>query len=68
MFCECVFLHVSTTALRIHNHTVLSTSHNSSSVYANDSAYTNISATVGEDKEKTVSWFTQFEMCRDKIQ
>ncbi|TRY58665.1 hypothetical protein DNTS_028446 [Danionella cerebrum] len=32
-------------AVRIHNHTVL-TSHNSSSVYANDSAYTNISATV----------------------
>ncbi|XP_028851231.1 adhesion G-protein coupled receptor D1 isoform X2 [Denticeps clupeoides] len=34
------------TALRVHNHTVLSTTHNSSSVYANDSAYTNISATV----------------------
>ncbi|XP_062400031.1 adhesion G-protein coupled receptor D1 isoform X2 [Sardina pilchardus] len=36
----------SNITLRIHNHTVLSTSHNSSSVYANDSAYTNISATV----------------------
>nr|XP_015221485.1 PREDICTED: adhesion G-protein coupled receptor D1 isoform X2 [Lepisosteus oculatus] len=33
------------TALRIHNHTVLP-SHNSTSVYTNDSAYTNISATV----------------------
>ncbi|XP_073767208.1 adhesion G-protein coupled receptor D1 isoform X2 [Danio rerio] len=33
------------TAVRIHNHTVLTT-HNSSSVYTNDSAYTNISATV----------------------
>uniref|UniRef100_A0A8C2I3X8 Adhesion G protein-coupled receptor D1 n=1 Tax=Cyprinus carpio TaxID=7962 RepID=A0A8C2I3X8_CYPCA len=32
-------------AVRIHNHTVLTT-HNSSSVYTNDSAYTNISATV----------------------
>ncbi|KAG2470731.1 AGRD1 protein, partial [Polypterus senegalus] len=32
-------------ALRIHNYTVLS-SHNSTSVYANDSAYTNLSATV----------------------
>nr|XP_015221484.1 PREDICTED: adhesion G-protein coupled receptor D1 isoform X1 [Lepisosteus oculatus] len=31
--------------LRIHNHTVLP-SHNSTSVYTNDSAYTNISATV----------------------
>ena len=36
-------------ALRIHNHTVLPSSHNSSYVYSNDSAYTNISATVGED-------------------
>lgn len=35
-------------AVRIHNHTVLPSSHNSSSVYTNDSAYTNISATVGE--------------------
>ncbi|TSO88068.1 Adhesion G-protein coupled receptor D1 [Bagarius yarrelli] len=33
------------TALRIHNHTVLPT-HNSSSVYTNDSAYTNISISV----------------------
>uniref|UniRef100_A0A8C3A6G0 Adhesion G protein-coupled receptor D1 n=1 Tax=Cyclopterus lumpus TaxID=8103 RepID=A0A8C3A6G0_CYCLU len=33
-------------ALRIHNHTVLPSSHNSSYVYTNDSAYTNISATV----------------------
>ncbi|XP_039627981.1 adhesion G-protein coupled receptor D1 isoform X1 [Polypterus senegalus] len=32
-------------SLRIHNYTVLS-SHNSTSVYANDSAYTNLSATV----------------------
>uniref|UniRef100_A0A8D2ZMB6 Adhesion G protein-coupled receptor D1 n=1 Tax=Scophthalmus maximus TaxID=52904 RepID=A0A8D2ZMB6_SCOMX len=31
---------------RIHNHTVLPSSHNSSYVYTNDSAYTNISATV----------------------
>lgn len=37
----------SITAVRIHNHTVLTT-HNSSSVYTNDSAYTNISTTVGE--------------------
>lgn len=35
-------------ALRIHNHTVLPSSHNSSYVYTNDSAFTNISATVGE--------------------
>ncbi|XP_028313815.1 adhesion G-protein coupled receptor D1 isoform X2 [Gouania willdenowi] len=33
-------------AIRIHNHTVLPSSHNSSYVYTNDSAYTNISATV----------------------
>uniref|UniRef100_A0A6Q2YGD4 Adhesion G protein-coupled receptor D1 n=1 Tax=Esox lucius TaxID=8010 RepID=A0A6Q2YGD4_ESOLU len=33
-------------ALQIHKHTVLPPSHNSSSVYTNDSAYTNISATV----------------------
>uniref|UniRef100_A0A8C6Q408 Adhesion G protein-coupled receptor D1 n=1 Tax=Nothobranchius furzeri TaxID=105023 RepID=A0A8C6Q408_NOTFU len=33
-------------ALRIHNHTVLPSSHNSSYVYTNDSTYTNISATV----------------------
>ncbi|XP_041084297.1 adhesion G-protein coupled receptor D1-like isoform X3 [Polyodon spathula] len=33
------------TALRIHNHTVL-LSHNSTSVYTNDSAYTNLTATV----------------------
>ncbi|XP_061842048.1 adhesion G-protein coupled receptor D1 isoform X2 [Nerophis lumbriciformis] len=32
--------------LRIHNHTVLPSSHNTSYVYTNDSAYTNISATV----------------------
>ncbi|MBN3296600.1 AGRD1 protein, partial [Amia calva] len=35
----------SNITLRIHNHTVLP-SHNSASVYTNDSAYTNISATV----------------------
>lgn len=44
LFCVHV---LSITALRIHNHTVLTT-HNSSSVYTNDSTYTNISATVGE--------------------
>uniref|UniRef100_A0A671TKZ5 Adhesion G protein-coupled receptor D1 n=1 Tax=Sparus aurata TaxID=8175 RepID=A0A671TKZ5_SPAAU len=33
-------------AVRIHNHTVLPSSHNSSYVYTNDSTYTNISATV----------------------
>uniref|UniRef100_A0A669EXT9 Adhesion G protein-coupled receptor D1 n=1 Tax=Oreochromis niloticus TaxID=8128 RepID=A0A669EXT9_ORENI len=33
-------------AIRIHNHTVLPSSHNSSYVYTNDSAYTNISATL----------------------
>uniref|UniRef100_A0A665WME4 Adhesion G protein-coupled receptor D1 n=1 Tax=Echeneis naucrates TaxID=173247 RepID=A0A665WME4_ECHNA len=33
-------------SLRIHNHTVLPSSHNSSYVYTNDSAFTNISATV----------------------
>ncbi|KAJ3604356.1 hypothetical protein NHX12_029097, partial [Muraenolepis orangiensis] len=33
-------------APRIHNHTVVPSSHNSSYVYSNDSAYTNISATV----------------------
>uniref|UniRef100_A0A6Q2Y557 Adhesion G protein-coupled receptor D1 n=1 Tax=Esox lucius TaxID=8010 RepID=A0A6Q2Y557_ESOLU len=36
----------STITLQIHKHTVLPPSHNSSSVYTNDSAYTNISATV----------------------
>ncbi|XP_056145082.1 adhesion G-protein coupled receptor D1 [Lampris incognitus] len=36
----------SNITLRIHNHTVLPSSHNSSYVYTNDSAYTNISATV----------------------
>ncbi|XP_036383355.1 adhesion G-protein coupled receptor D1 isoform X2 [Megalops cyprinoides] len=36
----------SNITLRIHNHTVLPPSHNTSSVYTNDSAYTNISATV----------------------
>lgn len=36
-------------ALQIHKHTVLPSSHNSSSVYTNDSAYTNVSATVGEE-------------------
>ncbi|TWW61122.1 adhesion G-protein coupled receptor D1 isoform X1 [Takifugu flavidus] len=35
-----------TITVRIHNHTVLPSSHNSSYVYTNDSAYTNISATV----------------------
>lgn len=35
-------------ALRIHNFTVLP-SHNSTFVYTNDSAYSNFSATVGED-------------------
>ncbi|CAL8343213.1 unnamed protein product [Lota lota] len=39
----------SNITLRIHNHTVLPSSHNSSYVYSNDSAYTNISATVGEN-------------------
>lgn len=39
-------------AVRVHNHTVLPSSHNSSYVYTNDSAYTNISATVGEDDKK----------------
>ncbi|CAB1319683.1 unnamed protein product, partial [Coregonus sp. 'balchen'] len=37
--------HVNGT-LQIHKHTVLPSSHNSSSVYTNDSAYTNVSATV----------------------
>lgn len=43
-FCLCCFC----PAIRIHNHTVLPSSHNSSYVY-NDSAYTNISAILGED-------------------
>lgn len=37
-------------AVRVHNHTVLPSSHNSSYVYTNDSAFTNISATVGENQ------------------
>ncbi|KAM6954462.1 adhesion G-protein coupled receptor D1 [Aplochiton taeniatus] len=36
----------SNISVRIHNHTVLLPSHNSSSVYTNDSDFTNISATV----------------------
>ncbi|KAM9546966.1 adhesion G-protein coupled receptor D1-like isoform 2-T2 [Salvelinus alpinus] len=36
----------SNITLQIHKHTVLPSSHNSSSVYTNDSAYTNVSATV----------------------
>lgn len=43
-FCLCCLC----PAIRIHNHTVLPSSHNSSYVY-NDSAYTNISAILGED-------------------
>lgn len=42
-------------ALRIHNHTVLPSSHNSSYVYTNDSGYTNISAKVGEDRSLPIS-------------
>uniref|UniRef100_A0A9J8DKR3 Adhesion G protein-coupled receptor D1 n=2 Tax=Cyprinus carpio TaxID=7962 RepID=A0A9J8DKR3_CYPCA len=42
---EGIHVRQTTTSVRIHNHTVLTT-HNSSSVYTNDSAYTNISATV----------------------
>lgn len=45
---SCFFSTVCCPAVRIHNHTVLPSSHNSSYVYTNDSAYTNISATVGE--------------------
>ncbi|XP_029294812.1 adhesion G-protein coupled receptor D1 isoform X2 [Cottoperca gobio] len=40
------YVNGTTITLRIHNHTVLPSSHNSSYVYTNDSAYTNISATV----------------------
>ncbi|XP_032373214.1 adhesion G-protein coupled receptor D1 isoform X1 [Etheostoma spectabile] len=40
------YVNGSSITLRIHNHTVLPSSHNSSYVYTNDSAYTNISATV----------------------
>ncbi|XP_072289425.1 adhesion G-protein coupled receptor D1 isoform X2 [Eucyclogobius newberryi] len=40
------YVNGSNITLRIHNHTVLPSSHNSSYVYTNDSAYTNISATV----------------------
>lgn len=55
VLCQCrcespVSLRCLCPALRIHNHTVLPSSHNSSYVYTNDSAYTNISATVGEDQ------------------
>ena len=46
----CFLLCCRCPAVRIHNHTVLPSSHNSSYVYTNDSAYTNISATVGEDQ------------------
>lgn len=48
-------------ALRIHNHTVLPSSHNSSYVYTNDSAYTNISATVGEDP--SLFFLTEIHSC-----
>lgn len=51
-----VFLRCLCPALRIHNHTVLPSSHNSSYVYTNDSAYTNISATVGEDQSLSALW------------
>lgn len=51
-----VFLCCLCPALRIHNHTVLPSSHNSSYVYTNDSAYTNISATVGEDQSLSAHW------------
>lgn len=44
-----VFVFSFCPAVRIHNHTVLPSSHNSSYVYTNDSAYTNISAIVGEN-------------------
>lgn len=47
-------------ALRIHNHTVLPSSHNSSYVYTNDSAYTNISATVGEDHSLSLKYMSAF--------
>ncbi|XP_029367420.1 adhesion G-protein coupled receptor D1 isoform X2 [Echeneis naucrates] len=40
------YVNGSNITLRIHNHTVLPSSHNSSYVYTNDSAFTNISATV----------------------
>ncbi|CAG5920891.1 unnamed protein product [Menidia menidia] len=40
------YVNGSNITLRIHNHTVLPSSHNSSYVHTNDSAYTNISATV----------------------
>ncbi|KAF3696053.1 Adhesion G-protein coupled receptor D1 G-protein coupled receptor 133 Precursor [Channa argus] len=40
------YVNGSNITLRIHNHTVLPSSHNSSYVYTNDSTYTNISATV----------------------
>lgn len=50
------FLRCRCPALRIHNHTVLPSSHNSSYVYTNDSAYTNISATVGEDQSLSAHW------------
>lgn len=45
--CAFFFLSLSLPALRTHNLTVLP-SHNSASVPANDSAYSNLSATVGE--------------------
>ncbi|XP_057688087.1 adhesion G-protein coupled receptor D1 isoform X2 [Corythoichthys intestinalis] len=40
------YVNGSNITLRIHKHTVLPSSHNTSYVYTNDSAYTNISATV----------------------
>lgn len=47
-------------ALRIHNFTVLP-SHNSTFVYTNDSAYSNFSATVGEDLHFFVVHFSGLE-------
>ncbi|XP_075903053.1 adhesion G-protein coupled receptor D1 isoform X2 [Nelusetta ayraudi] len=40
------YVNGSNITVRVHNHTVLPSSHNSSYVYTNDSAFTNISATV----------------------
>lgn len=51
-----LFLRCHCPALRVHNHTVLPSSHNSSYVYTNDSAYTNISATVGENQSLCAHW------------
>ncbi|XP_068594734.1 adhesion G-protein coupled receptor D1 [Brachionichthys hirsutus] len=68
------YVNGSSITLRIHNHTVLPPSHNSSSVYTNDSAYTNISATVDivegmvnkgiflkGDKEDTFLYFGNYQ-------